>query len=295
MTTLTTDFGFTIVNAALAVQHDSGPSPGPNVGGGTLEARFIDGGSDNPLEAAFEPFVPDSQSSSSPASSISGLGKTPWNQTKVVQKSIPNDMLYQVTFAPAAAGRRLVELLKKVSWPEQGYHFIGWRGSEVPTSSDDTGPPWRAITTAAAKIADEYFRENPRWTYSLLSMAKGTKIEKLTTLGGVGGNLLWVWALKGGVAAKIGHSRRFNAQGRLIEYNSKTAASLRPGGEETCAVLFHNVSQEPFESEEAKKTVKELALAPEPLSEEEEYTVAEDETDASEADEDFPTRTGGVT
>ena len=43
-------------------------------------------------------------------------------------------------------------------------------------------------------------------------------------------------------------------------------------------MLFHNLSQEPFENDEAKKTTQELGLAPEPVSEGED-TVAEDESE----------------
>ena len=95
---------------------------------------------------------------------------------------------------------------------ERGLHYIGWRSSEAPTSSDPKGPLWRALTSAAGKITNEYLLSNPRWTYSSLSMAKGANIKELTMQGGVGGNLIWAWALKGGIAAKIGHSKKFNAR-----------------------------------------------------------------------------------
>lgn len=51
----------------------------------------------------------------------------------------------------------------------------------------------------------------------------------------------------GGLAAKVGFSRKFNSHSRLIGFHCRTAANLYPGSEGAFALLFHNYENAPFE------------------------------------------------
>ena len=94
------------------------------------------------------------------------------------------------------------------------------------------------------------------------------------------------WSKTGGVAAKVGFSRKFNAHNRLIEFHSRTAANLHPGCEDSFAMLFHNSENVPFEQAEHRRSLKEWGLAPDPKADNDD---SEDDGSTTEMEEEDTT------
>ena len=153
----------------------------------------------------------------------------------------------------------------------------------MPIGPESDQEHWKRVTHLAAKMLDAYLRLNPSWTYSRISAARGKQMRDLPIQGGVGGSVVWAWSRAGGVAAKVGFGRKFNAHNKLVEFHSRTATNLYPGCEDSIALLFHIFDNGPFEVAELRLNLKSWGLAPDPSavgSDSEESsgtTVAEDE------------------
>ena len=128
-------------------------------------------------------------------------------------------------------------------------------------------------------------REVPNWTYIVLTLAKDQHLKKCLVQGGAGGSAYWTWSKTGGLPSRIGHSRKFNAS-QKIDFHCRTLAALFPGNEECYGVLAHNYSNEPYDSKEDLRALKQQGLAPSPSRE---SPSSDDDTDPETEDEDlFP-------
>ena len=90
-------------------------------------------------------------------------------------------------------------------------------------------------------------------------------MNKLLVQGGAGGSAVWRRSKTSSVLMKIGGSRKFNSNDRIVDYHSRAPASIHTRDEEAIAVLAHNLSSEPFDDQDIIRELTALGLVPAPI------------------------------
>ena len=211
-----------------------------------------------------------------------GSETSSWNKLVNKLEQIPDDKKYTSSPVTPAIGMKVMEAVSRLSWPASGRCSIGWQAADQPIAPETDPELWRKITSLAAKMLDAYLKLNPQWTYSRITAARGLQMKDLPIQGGVGGSVFWAWSKVGGVAAKVGYCRKFNAHNRLVKFHSRTAANLFPGCEDSYALLFHNFDNGPFEVAEHRRGLKSWGLAPDPITDKSDSEESSTTTEAEE-------------
>lgn len=259
-----------------------------------MQARIDDGGNAVPPTATFESrsvdvatVSGDTKKTSVDDKTVPVTSKTEFGKVELL-RGIPEDKLYGIKPARLDSSRKMVAALSKVTWPACGIIKIGWVAADLPLCKglEEEEEERLRILGLASRLFHDHLRETPKWTYSVLTLAKNQHLKELLVQGGAGGSAYWTWSKIGFLPSRIGHSRKFNANQKIVDFHSRTLASLFPGDEECYGVLAHNFSNEPYDIKEHRAALKEMGLVPSPPAD---SLSSEEETDPeTEGDEDPP-------
>ena len=208
-------------------------------------------------------------------------------------EGIPQKFEYDVLPARVDLGNKLAEQLRKLQWPDSGIIKLGWLGEEIQQDLPHDKEAWPKIAGLTARLMHDLQMKHSDWTYSSLTLANAKGMQGLLNRGGVGGSALWAWAKCGGVATKIGFSRKFNAGGKIVSYHSKAPAAIFPGKAETYAVLAHNLNHTAFGDDSSKEKLRRKGMMPAPMAAESDSDTTEPESENEELPP-FPGLTGGL-
>ena len=197
-----------------------------------------------------------------------------------MEKILPNDLSYGTKVARYDIGSKMMAAIKKLPWDKGVVLQYGWKGNEMDIDKEETTAEWTLVSGLAARLFNEHLASFPEWTYSTLTVAKGPGLNKLLVQGGAGGSAVWCRSRSGSVLMKIGGSRKFSSNDRIIDFHSRAPASIHSRDEEAIAVLAHNLSREPFENPDIIRKLTALGLVPAPnLGDEEEDDITEPESE----------------
>ena len=242
-----------------------------------MEARTDDVEKDFLPEAACPPIVPPFTGGDNTHCKKEGLRKNS------VGKSLPSDLTYSSKVARYDIGCKMMAAAKKLPWDKGAVLQFGWKGNKSDVEKDVASAEWLLVSGFAARVFNEHLASFPQWTYSTLTIAKGSGLNKMLVQGGAGGSAVWCRSKTRSVLMKIGGSRKFNSNDRIVDYHSRAPASIHTLDEEAIAVLAHNLSGEPFEDPKMIRKLTALGLAPAPvLGEEEDDEITDPESDEEE-------------
>lgn len=180
----------------------------------------------------------------------------------------------------------MVAALSQIKWPACGIIKIGWVAAHLPLCEGLGDEERLRILGLASRLFHDHLREAPKWTYSVLTLAKNQHLKELLVQGGAAGSAYWTWSKIGILPSRIGRSRKFNANQKIVDFHCRTLASLFPGVEECYGVLAHNFSNAPYDNKGHLAVLKKMGLVPSPPVE---SLSSEEETDPeTEGDEDPP-------
>ena len=128
---------------------------------------------------------------------------------------VPQLAKFDVTNADKNTGTKLVETLRTMDWPASGRLGYGWSSAEIPMYVATKAEYWGAVAFLSTRLLRTFLKECPRWTYSYFSAARWRGLRNLPIQGGVRASVIWAWSTSGGVAAKRGFSKKYNAHEKL--------------------------------------------------------------------------------
>ena len=257
-----------------------------------MQARIDDGGNAVPPTAIFESrsidgatVSGDTKKTSVDDKAVSVTNKTEFGKVDML-RGVPEDKLYGIKPARLDSSRKMAAALSKMEWPVCGIIKIGWVAADLPLCEGLEVEDRLRILGLASRLFHDHLREAPKWTYSVVTLAKNQHLKELLVQGGAGGSAYWTWPKNGIMLSRIGHSRKFNSNQKIVDFHCRTLASLFPGVGECYGVMAHNFSNEPYDDKEHLAALKEMGLVPSPPVE---SLTSEDETDPeTERDEDPP-------
>ena len=201
-------------------------------------------------------------------------------------KGLPSDLTYSSKVARYDIGSKMMAAAKKLPWDKGAVLQFGWKGNKSDVEKEVASAEWLLVSGLAARLFNEHLASFQQWTYSTLTtltIAKGSGLNKMLVQGGAGGSAVWCRSKTSSVLMKIGGSRKFNSNDRIVDYHSRAPASIHTRDEEAIAVLAHNLSGEPFEDPEIIRKLTALGLAPAPvLGEKDDDEITDPESEEEE-------------